>query len=336
MKKHSFIWGIYAVLLAATLAIGGATFNRLHTWNPGDVLNATDLNNEFNNVLSNGNAVGWGGYEDTLAHMQSTENPYPSGSPFQGSSLADDIQQLRYMIQQITGSTYWYIANPAPFSAIDSGLPGVTISNDGSYPNSEMDVVAAGSSFTVSITSSGGVNKLDTGTVANSTWYYLWVISNGTTTGGLFSLSSTAPTMPSGYIYKKLIGAVYVNSSGNFISIKQQGNKVTTTETTVATAPSAGYAAVNLSAFVPTIARKVSGTLTIQNTTSGYATDIYVAADVNGLGQRIYSYTNASGATTGYVGYDQVIWNGSQQIFWSYAVSGGSMIASISRSGWEY
>lgn len=61
-----------------------------------------------------------------------------------------------------------------------------------------------------------GVNGLDAGIEANSVWYYAWVINNGTTTAGLLSTSSTSPTMPAGYSFKKLVSAVYNNAGGNF------------------------------------------------------------------------------------------------------------------------
>src|SRR4030095_5740620 len=51
-------------------------------------------------------------------------------------------------------------------------------------------------------TATVGANGLDTGVLAATTWYSLWVIWNGTTTSGLISLSATAPTMPGGYTHK--------------------------------------------------------------------------------------------------------------------------------------
>ena len=76
-----------------------------------------------------------------------------------------------------------------------------------------MSILTSSVSLTPIITDSG-VNGLDTGSVAASNWYYYWAISNGTTTAGLWSLSYSSPTMPSGYTYKKFIGAVYNQSSG--------------------------------------------------------------------------------------------------------------------------
>lgn len=67
--------------------------------------------------------------------------------------------------------------------------------------------------------------SLDTGTVANSTWYYTFLISkeNGTS-DILTSLSSSSPTMPSGFTYKRRIGCLYVDGSGNLLQTKQTGN----------------------------------------------------------------------------------------------------------------
>ena len=72
-----------------------------------------------------------------------------------------------------------------------------------------------------------GANALDTGTIAASTWYSVWVINNGSTTAGLLSLSATAPTMPSGYTYKTRIGWVRTDATNKYpLAFKQYGNKV--------------------------------------------------------------------------------------------------------------
>lgn len=71
---------------------------------------------------------------------------------------------------------------------------------------------------TVSITPSlavSGVNGLDAGTTAVSTWYSVWVIWNGTTTAGLFSLSATSPTLPGGYTHKARVGWVRSDATAN-------------------------------------------------------------------------------------------------------------------------
>ena len=50
----------------------------------------------------------------------------------------------------------------------------------------------------VDITASG-INGLDTGTVADATWYSIWLVSGTSGTGGLFSTSEDSPTLPAGY-----------------------------------------------------------------------------------------------------------------------------------------
>lgn len=57
--------------------------------------------------------------------------------------------------------------------------------------------------------SNGAVNKLDSGTIAIDTWYFVYAIAKADgTKGWLASTSSTAPTMPSGYTFKARMGAV--------------------------------------------------------------------------------------------------------------------------------
>jgi hypothetical protein len=82
-------------------------------------------------------------------------------------------------------------------------------------------------SATCNLGSAGNVNQLDSGTIAIDTWYYIWAISNGTTDGTLASTSATAPTLPSGYIYKARIGAVQtVHATATLYGTWQLGRRV--------------------------------------------------------------------------------------------------------------
>ncbi len=70
-------------------------------------------------------------------------------------------------------------------------------------------------------TNQGG---LDTGAEATSTWYACWVIAKADgTIDYLFSLSATAPTMPTGYIYKFRVGWIYNQSSSIILPFYQKG-----------------------------------------------------------------------------------------------------------------
>lgn len=72
----------------------------------------------------------------------------------------------------------------------------------------------------VSGSNAGG---LDAGSKAVSTWYHVFLISNGTNTDVLFSTSAVSPTMPDGYSYKRRIGSIKTNSGGNICGFKQHG-----------------------------------------------------------------------------------------------------------------
>ena len=80
--------------------------------------------------------------------------------------------------------------------------------------------------LTVNITSSGA-NGLDTGSEASSTWYYLWVIYNGTTVAGLISTDSAIGdiSFPSGYTYAGLVGAFYNDSGDDILDFRQKGHR---------------------------------------------------------------------------------------------------------------
>lgn len=124
---------------------------------------------------------------------------------------------------------------------------GFTLLNNTGAPNTTIDVGAGSarsSTNTVDITltstisgilqSSGAwaagnnQNKLDNGAKANSTTYHVFAIRK-TSDGSadiLFSLSATAPTMPTGYAGFRWINAIRTNSSGNIIPFLNKGDMV--------------------------------------------------------------------------------------------------------------
>ena len=64
-----------------------------------------------------------------------------------------------------------------------------------------------------------GANGLDTGSLAQGKFYYIYIINNGSTTASLASLSSTSPTLPSGYTYKARVGGVATNANAGGANI---------------------------------------------------------------------------------------------------------------------
>lgn len=114
-------------------------------------------------------------------------------------------------------------ANPIWSSALNDTVVGNTFSNLKADVTADTTITVTADSFALATaslyyvakavnltinTTTSGVNGLDTGSIANDTWYAVWLIYNGTTVSGLLSLSGTSPTLPAGYTYKARAGWV--------------------------------------------------------------------------------------------------------------------------------
>jgi hypothetical protein len=97
------------------------------------------------------------------------------------------------------------------------------------------------------------VNGLDTGSVAASTWYHVFVISNGTNVDVLFSTSASSPTMPGGWSYRRRIGSIRTDASKNVLGFVQVGDEfLWNTQITDANNATLGTTITNVTLTVPT------------------------------------------------------------------------------------
>ncbi len=151
-----------------------------------------------------------------------------------GSMATQDADAVAITGGSITG----VVINPR------GHIAGLTLSNNGTA--TKLDVAAGtcrdstnaaditlASAITAGLIQTSGSwaagsvqNKLDTGARANSTWYHVFVIKKDSDGSGdfLFSLSASAPTMPGGYTYKRRIGSVLTDGSGNITAFTQDGD----------------------------------------------------------------------------------------------------------------
>lgn len=156
------------------------------------------------------------------------------------TTQANDTATAQYL-----GQGNWQITDYAPANGTSTvsntplcGATGFLAQNNAGTPNTSYDMSAdtavmvntTGAAKTVSAPSItinatvNGANGLDVGSLAAATWYYGWLINNGTTTSGLLSLSTTAPTMPSGYTYKCFLSAIRTApGAATFQRIRQTG-----------------------------------------------------------------------------------------------------------------
>lgn len=169
-------------------------------------------------------------------------------------------------------------------------INGFNIFNDATTPNTLLDIAAGqcrdstntydinlgnyngenntgtANSITVINAANNGLNGLDTGTLAEATMYYVYVVGDavqGNPTGVMISkaVPSVGPLMPFGYNVFRHIGyAPTISNAAHFLPFYQSGNnnaRLFVYDAPQATAVTAGNAtsatAIDLSAFVPTL-----------------------------------------------------------------------------------
>ncbi|MBS0219133.1 MAG: hypothetical protein JSR91_00175 [Proteobacteria bacterium] len=130
-------------------------------------------------------------------------------------------------------------ATPASLPAIRSYLAGLTLSTAGSSASFSVAAgsasddtnavtmnLAAMSKNTNSWAAGAGNGALDTGTVAINTWYHVFVIQRSDTGGSdvLISTSVSSPALPTNYTYKRRIGSMKTDGSGNWMAFVQDGD----------------------------------------------------------------------------------------------------------------
>lgn len=129
------------------------------TWTTGEILTAADLNSSFTQGISNSIPTSIDDYSSNTAQMQSTADPYPAGVESLASTIAGELERLRYVIAQITGETQWYIDPDVTLANVMSG----TTAFAGAKTFSSLLTASAGVS-TTAVTATATTNQLLLGT----------------------------------------------------------------------------------------------------------------------------------------------------------------------------
>ncbi len=92
-----------------------------------------------------------------------------------------------------------------------------------------MDTMVLASAYTKTTSAwavGSGNGAMDTGTVANSTWYHVYLIKNisANIVDVIFSTSASSPTLPSGYTIFRRIGSMQTNGSAQWATFLQFGD----------------------------------------------------------------------------------------------------------------
>lgn len=219
-----------------------------------DTAGAYAAQNAFSNITVNSITV------SSMAMATGTGSwTMPSGTTVQRSSLG--IARFRYNTDlkqpEVSDGNNWrQIPVGQPIAA---GYRNLKIQNSATAnPDTQVNITAdavtvestAGTAYRLTsfnltpVSSVNGANGLDTGGLANNTWYGIYVIysSTGNTTAGLISaaFSSSSVTMPAGYDAQARFGAILTTGSAHFHRTLQYGNVaqyVVTTGSTTANYP---------------------------------------------------------------------------------------------------
>lgn len=249
---------------------------------------------------------------------------------YDGTNAILESLRPRFSIRDISRNLVIKNNSANPLFQMDVDADEVLLQDTIGNPSREIGV-----NLTVDITASGA-NGLDTGAEASSTWYHLWVISNGITTAGLLSLSDSAPTMPAGYTFKALVGAVFNNSGDDFRLLHQEGNNVVSENIEVLTGGTdTTFTSVDLSTAIPTTAKKVHGELSLDISAGGpTAVSGEVASEINGLGKKQIQIGNAPNGNTISSPFSLIL--SEAQTLYYLTASSATQDMDIDISAWEF
>ena len=89
----------------------------------GLTLTAAIYNADHTNHITNHITTMMDDYSANATEMQSTADPYPAASESLATTLAGEIERLRYLIKQITGESQWYIDPDADIATMAKFAP---------------------------------------------------------------------------------------------------------------------------------------------------------------------------------------------------------------------
>lgn len=211
----------------------------------GTILTSTIYNGDHQNHIDNGIPTMLDDYSSNQTEMQTQTDPGEVSSESLPTNLAGEIARLRFVIKRLLGNVYWY---PRPNHTIPEAIVGMTgaiygleLSNSVGDATNDITVsagVALDITGTVVMPLAAAMTKQldaafvagtnaggrDTGAIADD-WWFVWLIYNLTTRTAdiLFSASATAPTMPSGFGAKRLIG-MFLRASSTIVAFTQKGD----------------------------------------------------------------------------------------------------------------
>ena len=181
-----------------------AVFTRVKTWVSNEVLTASDLNGEFNNLLNNTIPASIEDYSADVSTMQTTTDPGGVGTESLATTLAGELTRIRYKLKQIIGGAQWYSTPDFDLT----GTLGTSNIADGAITPAKkaslgQQVSSSCSTFNTTSTSYVDVTNLSVTITSTGRPIFVGLISDGT--GGLGGLQINSNATAGSFASYKIV-----------------------------------------------------------------------------------------------------------------------------------
>lgn len=288
----------------------GANFGRVKVWVSTEDVTYSDLNAEFDNLLTNLTAANVDDFSATVNQMQSTVDPGEVGTESKATSVAGEIQRLRFLIAEITGQDEWYespttsllgLANAIGTGLTDNRLVSGRVRSAGTN-NCPIFLVPNGAAKTVTVK----------GSTTNFVYYVDGVEYSITTDVNLTGLTA-APSSNNTCLVNESGAAddeytKYLGENGSVITVDAMGTEISALVGSFAAFKLAGLATEYFIGYV-------KSTTEIGKCFRGY----------------FFDSTDAVGARTGYTDNDVITL---MKLTWVFAKTDGTLTATYNNPVW--
>lgn len=191
-----------------------------HTYRSGSVTEA-QYNQDHQDHIDNNIPTSIDDYSSNVAAMQATTSPGGLGTESLATTLAGEIERLRYMIKLITGQAQWYIDPGLTLSAAQFASGTSMIFRQTSAPSGWTKVAAGINDSALRVVTGAVTNGGSSTSVSGGSNAFSTVMAQ--TTVGAHTL--TTAEIPA-HVHPEAGGGNFYNDVGGFSSLGSGGNSV--------------------------------------------------------------------------------------------------------------
>ena len=104
--RYAILMALFCAVLAASPAF--AQCGVFKTWTFGERLDSADLNAAFQRTVDANTPGCVGDYSASVSQMQANTDPYPGSTESLATTLAGELERLRFQLKAVAGKSQWY------------------------------------------------------------------------------------------------------------------------------------------------------------------------------------------------------------------------------------